>query len=64
MSYFIFDGVLKSGKEFQLGNQEARHILKSRRLRIGQRFLIQDLTGKRFDAVLIRCSRIKLTFLP
>ena len=64
MSYFIFDGVLKSGKEFQLGNQEARHILKSRRLRIGERFLIQDLTGKRFDAVLIRCSRSKLTFVP
>jgi len=64
MSYFIFDGVLKSGKEFQLGSQEARHLLKSRRLRPGKRFLIQDNSGNRFDAVLIRCSRIELTFVP
>jgi len=64
MSYFIFDGVLKSGKEFQLDKQEAQHLLKSRRMRTGERFLIQDHTGKRFEAVIIRCNRNELTFVP
>jgi len=62
MSYFIFDGVLKIGREYQLEKQEARHLLKSRRLRPDERFLIQDNKGQRFEAVLIRCSQNKLTF--
>jgi len=64
MSYFIFDGVLKRGEEYELGKQESRHLFCSRRLRQGERFLIQDQKGQRFDAVIIRSNRRELTFIP
>ena len=64
MSYFIFEGVLECGRRFELGKQEARHLLKSRRLRAGERFLIQDQKGQRYDAVLERCSHNHTTFIP
>ena len=48
MSYFIFDEVLELGREFELEGEEARHILKSRRMRKGTRFQIQDQNGQRY----------------
>ncbi len=64
MSYFIFDGVLKSGEEYELGGDESRHLIRSRRLRSGDRFLIQDYKGQRFEAVIIELNRKELTFIP
>jgi len=64
MSYFIFDGVLECGKHFKLGKNEARHALKSRRLRSGEHFLIQDCKGQRFKAVLEESDRKQFTFIP
>ena len=64
MSYFIFDGVLECGRQFELEGREARHVLKSRRMRSGERFLIQDQNGHRFDAVLKSSGRDSLIFVP
>ena len=63
MSYFIFDGVLECGQTFELKGEEARHVLKSRRMRSGEHFLIQDQNGQRFDAVLKSSSRDSLSFV-
>lgn len=62
MSFFIFDGILECGKHYELEKHEARHILKSRRLKSGEHFLIQDSNGQRFDAVLKKFNRDQLTF--
>lgn len=64
MSYFIFDGVLECGQQFELEGGEARHVLKSRRMRSGEHFLIQDQNGQRFDAVLKSSGRDSLSFVP
>ena len=64
MSYFIFDGVLNLGKQYELKGEESRHIIKSRRLRPGDCFLIQDQKGQRFDALLKSFDRNALIFVP
>ena len=64
MSYFIFDGVLECGQPFELKGEEARHVLKSRRMRSGEHFLIQDQNGQRFDAVLKSSGRDSMSFVP
>ena len=64
MSYFIFDGVLECGRQYELKGEEAGHILKSRRLRFGDYFLIQDEQGRRFEVVLQNLSRNSLKFVP
>ena len=52
MSYFIFNGVLECGNQYELKGEEAQHILKSRRMRTGDFFLIQDEKGQRFEVFL------------
>ena len=64
MSYFIFDGHLERGEQFELRGLEARHVLKSRRMRSGAHFLIQDQNGQRFEAVLKSSGRESLFFVP
>ena len=64
MSYFIFDGVLNLGKQYELKGEEANHITKSRRLRPGDSFLVQDQQGKRFEAILGSFDRNSLLFTP
>ena len=64
MSYFIFDGVLECGRQYELKGEEAGHILKSRRLRVGDYFLIQDEKGRRFEVLLKNFSRNSLEFVP
>ena len=63
MSYFIFDGVLSLGNQYELKGEEYRHITKSRRLRPGDRFLIQDQQGNRFEAILKSFDRNSLLFM-
>ena len=64
MSYFIFDGVLKCGQEYNLDKQETRHLTRSRRLRSGEKFLIQDKIGNRFEAIIVNSNGSLLTFIP
>ena len=64
MSYFIFDGVLNLGKQYELKGEESSHITKSRRLRPGDSFLIQDQEGQRFEAILKSFDRNSLIFTP
>ena len=63
MSYFIFDGVLSLGNQYELKGEEYRHITKSRRLRPGDSFLIQDQQGTRFKAILKNIDRTRLLFI-
>jgi len=64
MSYFIFDGVLNLGKQYELEGKESNHITKSRRLRPGDSFLVQDKQGQRFEAILKSFDRNSLLFTP
>ena len=64
MSYFIFDGVLSLGKQYELKGEESRHITKSRRLRPGDSFLIQDRQGQRYEAILKSFYHDSLLFKP
>jgi len=64
MSYFIFDGVLNQGKQYELKGKESSHITKSRRLRPGDSFLVQDQQGQRFEAILKSFDRNSLLFTP
>ncbi len=64
MSYFIFDGVLKLDRQYELKGEESRHITKSRRLRPGVNFQIQDQEGKRFEAILKSFDQKSLLFIP
>ena len=62
MSYFIFDGVLNLGKQYELKGEESNHITKSRRLRPGDSFQVQDQQGQRFEAILKSFDRNSLLF--
>jgi len=64
MSYFIFDGVLSLGRQYELKGEESRHITKSRRLRPGDSFLVQDQQGQRFEAILKSFDSKSLLFIP
>ena len=64
MPYFIFNGVLECGNQYELKGEEAQHILKSRRLRTGDFFHIQDEKGRRFEVVLKNLSWNSLEFVP
>ena len=64
MSYFIFNGVLECSRQYELKGEEAVHILKSRRMRVGDHFHIQDEQGRRFEVVLKNFSRESLNFVP
>jgi len=64
MSYFIFDGVLNLGKQYELKGGESSHITKSRRMRPGDSFLVQDQQGHRFEAILKSFDHDSLLFTP
>ncbi|MDH5752410.1 MAG: 16S rRNA (uracil(1498)-N(3))-methyltransferase, partial [Deltaproteobacteria bacterium] len=52
MSYFYSGQDLNPGMKFEFSGEEARHLLSSRRVRPGERFLLQDPRGRRFQAEL------------
>ncbi len=64
MSYFLYSGHLECGREAEMEGEEARHLLKSRRTRPGDRFEIQDFAGNRFQARLIHGDRDQVLILP
>lgn len=57
MSYFLYDAPLHPGQTVPFQGEEARHLLKSRRMRNGERFALQDPAGSRFSAELVDIRR-------
>ncbi len=57
MSYFLSDKPLKTGEIVELSGEEARHILLSRRLQIGEMIEIQGPDEKRFEAEIIAIEK-------
>jgi 16S rRNA (uracil1498-N3)-methyltransferase len=57
MSYFLAPQSLRSGQTLTLEGEEASHLLKSRRLRAGDVFALQDGDGRRYAAEVLQVSR-------
>jgi len=62
MSYFLFEGSLRSGQQEILKGEEAHHILNSRRLNTGERLLLQDQKQQRFEVEVLNISKNKFHF--
>jgi 16S rRNA (uracil1498-N3)-methyltransferase len=56
MTYFLAPGELSEGESIVLEGEEAQHLLKSRRMRAGERFALQDARGWRFWAELVQAE--------
>lgn len=61
MSFFLHDKPLRSGLTFSFSGEEARHLLRSRRVRPGERFALQDPGGNRFEAEVVAVERRQAT---
>jgi 16S rRNA (uracil1498-N3)-methyltransferase len=61
MSYFLSPHPLQPGQIATLEGEEAAHLLKSRRLRSGDRFALQDPAGRRFSAEVTHVDRHSAT---
>ena len=59
MPYFLSSEDLEPGAETTLTGPEATHLLGSRRLKPGDRFALQDLKRRRFEAELLDSPRGK-----
>jgi 16S rRNA (uracil1498-N3)-methyltransferase len=57
MTYFLHDAPLAAGQAVELRGEEARHLLTVRRVRVGERFALQDPQGHRFEAELTDAER-------
>lgn len=60
MSYFLCDQSLVSGSQAELTGEEARHILLSRRMRTGERLLLQDSSQTRYEAEVVKAEKDRL----
>jgi 16S rRNA (uracil1498-N3)-methyltransferase len=57
MTYFLHDAPLAPGQSVELRGEEAHHLLAVRRIRVGERFALQDPAGRRFEAELSGAER-------
>ena len=57
MTYFRHDAPLATGQQIELRGEEAQHLLRSRRIRQGEQFALQDPTGQRFLAEMAGADR-------
>lgn len=57
MPYFITEQNLQTGRTVEMSGDEARHVLLSRRAKIGERIKIQGTNGERFEAEIIEIGR-------
>lgn len=64
MSYFKSATPLVIGKKTHLEGAEAWHILKSRRVHIGEKINLQDPTGERFLVEVVIVGKADLVVLP
>ena len=63
MPYFLYEGRLECGQEAELIGTEAAHASKSRRLREGEVFEVQDEQPQRFEAKVLENARNRLSFI-
>jgi len=63
MPYFLYEGRLECGQEAELTGKEAAHASKSRRLREGEIFEVQDEQPQRFEAKVLENARNQLSFI-
>src|SRR4051812_24429664 len=63
MSYFFSSEKLETGKTANVSGEEARHILLSRRAKKGEKVLLQDLSGKRFETEILSADKKSLSVL-
>lgn len=52
MSYFLSQQPLRSGARIELSGEEAHHVAGTRRMKVGEAFVLQDPDGHRFRVVL------------
>ena len=64
MPYFLANEPVVLGRLFQLSGPEAAHLALSRRAKSGERFFVQDPSGRRFEVELISVSAKTITFRP
>lgn len=57
MTYFLAPSELTEGASLLLEGDEAQHLLRSRRMRAGERFALQDPRGQRFWAEVVQPER-------
>lgn len=63
MSYFFAPHDIDTGQEIEIGGEEARHILLSRRMREGETVKLQGPNGRRFRAEVLLLKRNSLTLV-
>jgi 16S rRNA (uracil1498-N3)-methyltransferase len=56
MPYFLSSQPLALGATLSLAGEEAAHLLKTRRIRPGERLILQDGEGRRFEAELLQAD--------
>ena len=61
MPYFLSNENLQTGKLIQISGEEARHILLSHRVKIGEQIKLQGPDGKRFEAEVVKADKKSLT---
>lgn len=64
MSYFLSSQKLTLNSPASLSNEEARHILLSRRMKINDSVEIQDIDGKRYAGKILKIGKNTLEFMP
>jgi len=64
MGYFLTILDLQLNEEFWLEGEEAKHLLGSRRIRLGERIEIQDQNIRRFSCEVLETERHRLRLSP
>ncbi|NQU63518.1 MAG: 16S rRNA (uracil(1498)-N(3))-methyltransferase [SAR324 cluster bacterium] len=64
VSYFLYSGVIQTGQDFTISGDEAGHILKSRRIQIGEAIHIQDQETLRYEVRVEKLANRSLTVFP
>jgi 16S rRNA (uracil1498-N3)-methyltransferase len=64
MPYFLSDKKLVLNQPVEIEGEEARHILLSHRAKAGDRVVMQDIEGGRFEVEVVSPAKKKLTVKP
>ena len=64
VSYFLYSKVIQTEQLFTVKGDEAGHVLRSRRIQVGEVIQIQDLNVTRFEARVEKLDNRSLTLLP
>jgi len=61
MSYFLSNQKLHVNQSLELDGEEARHILLSRRMKVGEQIVLQEAGGKRFLCEFVSATKRSLS---